>query len=253
MKGSRRGETGEIISQIFGSQKLNGNTVISSLKVETPGIWQPAERDTRRMSIVQILREAQKLDVCTKKAGEAQNWKWALLTEHLQDQVPLHPPFYLLRTANRLPPTVDLIHLSKELESSCLEKFKGSGKQAQETQVGVTNENACWLPNPSVVRPTRQKDLPALRACGLPWWLSGKESACPCRRHKRCRFDHRVRKIPWRRVWQPTPVFLPGKLHGQSHLAGYSQWVTELGTTEVTQPRRACNELWGQNILNIKG
>lgn len=34
----------------------------------------------------------------------------ALLTEYLQDQVPLHPPFYLLRTANRLPPTADLIH-----------------------------------------------------------------------------------------------------------------------------------------------
>ena len=29
-------------------------------------------------------------------------------------------------------------------------------------------------------------------------------------------------KIPWRRVWQPTPVFLPGKLHGQRSLVGYS-------------------------------
>ena len=43
---------------------------------------------------------------------------------------------------------------------------------------------------------------------GLPWWLSGKESACQC---KRCRFDPWVRKIPWRRKWQPIPVFLPGK------------------------------------------
>ena len=39
---------------------------------------------------------------------------------------------------------------------------------------------------------------------GLPRWLSGKESACHCRRHKRCRFDPWVRKIPWRRKWQPT-------------------------------------------------
>ena len=31
-----------------------------------------------------------------------------------------------------------------------------------------------------------------------------------------------VRKIPWRREWQPTPVFLPGELHGQRSLAGYS-------------------------------
>ena len=47
----------------------------------------------------------------------------------------------------------------------------------------------------------------------LPWWLSGKEPACQCqcRRCKRCGFDPWVRKIPWKRVWQPTPVFLPGE------------------------------------------
>ena len=47
---------------------------------------------------------------------------------------------------------------------------------------------------------------------GLPRWLSGKESACWCWRH---RFDPWVGKIPWRRKWQPTPVFLLGKFHGQ--------------------------------------
>ena len=31
-------------------------------------------------------------------------------------------------------------------------------------------------------------------------------------------------KIPWRREWQPTPVFLPGKSYGQRSLAGYSPW-----------------------------
>ena len=40
-----------------------------------------------------------------------------------------------------------------------------------------------------------------------------------CRRH---RFDPWVGKIPWRRAWQPTPVFLPGESHGQRSLAGYS-------------------------------
>ena len=30
--------------------------------------------------------------------------------------------------------------------------------------------------------------------------------------------------IPWRRAWQPTPVFLPGESHGQRSLAGYSPW-----------------------------
>ena len=37
-------------------------------------------------------------------------------------------------------------------------------------------------------------------------------------------FDPLVGKIPWRRKWQPTPVFLPGKPHGQRSLVGYSPW-----------------------------
>ena len=53
---------------------------------------------------------------------------------------------------------------------------------------------------------------------------SGKESACQCRRHKRHRFDPLIGKIPWRRKWQPTPVFLPGESHGQRSLVGYSPW-----------------------------
>ena len=44
---------------------------------------------------------------------------------------------------------------------------------------------------------------------------NGKEPACRCWRHKRHRFDPWVRKILWGRVWQPTPVFLPGEPHGQ--------------------------------------
>ena len=47
---------------------------------------------------------------------------------------------------------------------------------------------------------------------GLPWWLISKESACQCRR---LGFDPWVEKMPWRRKQQPTPVFLPGKSHGQ--------------------------------------
>ena len=54
---------------------------------------------------------------------------------------------------------------------------------------------------------------------GLLWWLSGRESTCPWRRHG---FDPWVRKIPWRRKWQPTPVFLPVESHGRRSLAGYS-------------------------------
>ena len=43
-----------------------------------------------------------------------------------------------------------------------------------------------------------------------------------CRRHRRCAFDPWVRKILWRREWQPTPAFLPGESHGQRSWVGYS-------------------------------
>ena len=57
---------------------------------------------------------------------------------------------------------------------------------------------------------------------GFPGSTSGKEPACQCRRYKRCGFEPWVRKIPWRRAWQPIPVFLPGESLGQRSLVGYS-------------------------------
>ena len=49
-----------------------------------------------------------------------------------------------------------------------------------------------------------------------------QRSTCQCRRRRRPRFNFWVGKILWRRKRQPTPVFLPGKSHGQSSLVGYS-------------------------------
>ena len=70
---------------------------------------------------------------------------------------------------------------------------------------------------------------------GLPSWCSSKQSACQSRRSKRHGFDPWVRKIPLRRNWQSTPVFLPGKFHGQRSLAGYGPWGhKESDTTEHT-------------------
>ena len=57
---------------------------------------------------------------------------------------------------------------------------------------------------------------------GTPDGSSGKEHTCQCKRYKRCSFDPWVGKIPWRRQWQSTSVFLPGESHGQRSLAGYS-------------------------------
>ena len=67
---------------------------------------------------------------------------------------------------------------------------------------------------------------------GLPWWLSSKRLHLRCRRHRRCWFHPWIGKIPWRRKWQPTPVFLLGISHGQRSLEdcrsyspqGHKEW-----------------------------
>ena len=64
---------------------------------------------------------------------------------------------------------------------------------------------------------------------------SGKESSCQCRRCKRHRFNPWVRKIPWRKAWQSTPVILLGESHGHRSPVGYGPWgCKELVTTEAT-------------------
>ena len=59
---------------------------------------------------------------------------------------------------------------------------------------------------------------------GASLGLSGQESASQCRGCKRLGFNPWVGKIPWRRKWWPTPVFLPEKSRRQRSLAGYSPW-----------------------------
>ena len=56
---------------------------------------------------------------------------------------------------------------------------------------------------------------------GFPGGSDGKEFCLQFRRHE---FDPWIRKIPWRKAWQPTPVFLPGESHGQRSLTGDSSW-----------------------------
>ena len=62
---------------------------------------------------------------------------------------------------------------------------------------------------------------------GFPSGTSGEEPTCQCMRCKRLGFDPWVRKILWRRKWQPTPVFSNGISHGQKSLVGYSPWVSK--------------------------
>ena len=78
-----------------------------------------------------------------------------------------------------------------------------------------------------------------IKTLGLPGGISGKEPTCQCRRCKRQGFDPWVRKIPWRRVWQLTPVFLPGEFHRQRSLV---HWVAKSQTRLKQLSNHACTK-----------
>ena len=80
-----------------------------------------------------------------------------------------------------------------------------------------------------VWRRTTYKDVGSVR--GFPSGTVVKESACQCRRHG---FDPWVRKIPWRRKWQSTSVFLPGKFPGRRSLGGHSPWGSQKSQTRLS-------------------
>ena len=71
-----------------------------------------------------------------------------------------------------------------------------------------------------------------------------------CRGYKRCRFDPWVEKIPWRRAWQPTPVFLPGESHGQKSLVGYGLGHKELDMTEAVHQQQ--HVAWRVDMKRIR-
>ena len=87
---------------------------------------------------------------------------------------------------------------------------------------------------------------------GFPSGTSGKEPACQCRRCRRCRshrFDPWVRKIPWRRAWQPTPVFFPGVSPWTEEPGGLLFRVTKSQTWLKQVSKQACTHgsytVWG--------
>ena len=80
---------------------------------------------------------------------------------------------------------------------------------------------------------------------GCPGGSSGKEPTCHCRRPKNLGLSPWVGKIPRRRAWQPSPVFLPGGSQGQRSLEGYSpRGRKESDTTEATQRARGRVDRW---------
>ena len=83
---------------------------------------------------------------------------------------------------------------------------------------------------------------------GLPGGASGKESACQCRRHKNRGFNPWVRKIPWRRAWQPIPV-LPGESHGQRSLAGCSPRVEN--SWQLSTKHNCCSDRFSASCFAL--
>ena len=72
---------------------------------------------------------------------------------------------------------------------------------------------------------------------GLPWWLSGKEPTCQFRKLE---FNPWVGKIPWRSKWQATPVFLPGKSHGQRSLVGLQSTESQRVRHDLVTKQQCC-------------
>ena len=77
-----------------------------------------------------------------------------------------------------------------------------------------------------------------------------KNLPCQYRRCQRPGLNPRIGKIPWRRKWQPTPVFLPGESHGQRNLAGYrtcsGKESDTMSTNELSQAQDLlCISLYG--------
>ena len=143
-----------------------------------------------------------------------------LVSAHHPDCVVLHWDIDCLERLQRPP----LSSHSILLLSSCTENqvMREGGKVLDEK---VSRKHRCavtFKPNPATSVTVTPVDTSCKSYFSIPKWHSGKESSCPCRRHKRCRFDPWAGKVPWRRKWQPTPVFLPGKFRGQKSLVGYS-------------------------------
>ena len=113
-----------------------------------------------------------------------------------------------------------------------------------------------WLISVNLTFPYLWKVIMATYVClsiknlyhvlGPPSRHRRKESACWCR----CESNPWIRKIPWSRKWQPTPVLLPGESHGQRSLVGYSPWgCKESDTTEYTH---AHTQQYGWSLPPIK-
>ena len=127
----------------------------------------------------------------------------------------------------------------------------GQNDQSFQVPVGSFAKGAWWHQPPSLsprASVLKSPGMPVGDASTIPTPLKllraslrlrGKKLACNVGEHRGRGFDPWVRKTPWRRKWQLTLVFFPGKSHGQRNLASYSPWdLKESDTTERTAQNR---------------
>ena len=79
----------------------------------------------------------------------------------------------------------------------------------------------CDVPRVAIQVIWKDLNMLGIKASGLPWWLRQWRTCLQCWRPG---FDPWVRKIPWRREWLLSPLFLPRESHEQRSLLGYSPW-----------------------------
>ena len=97
----------------------------------------------------------------------------------------------------------------------------GKGSPGKSAGLIVSDSDVSLLHDTNHILTTTQQNIAdtylAVSSCqlGFTGSASGKEPTCQCRRLRRLELDPWFRKIPWRRAWQPTPVFLPRKSNGK--------------------------------------
>ena len=136
-------------------------------------------------------------------------------------------------------------------------KYPDAGKDGRREEKGATeyemvgwhhwlkghSRNWWWTERPGVLQSMGSERVRHDWATELNWGdASGSEPACQCRIQKRCGLDSWVRKIPWRRAWQPTPVLLSGESHGQRSLVCCGHW----GHTESDILKQLSMHAWSE-------
>ena len=104
--------------------------------------------------------------------------------------------------------------------------LEGSSSRKEKGDILITETNLCFFSAEKIHRDNycwvvAEFAGEKLKQRGFPGDSAEKECTCQFRRRG---FNPWIGKIPWRKKWQPTLVFLPGKAHGQRNLAGYSPW-----------------------------